>query len=253
MAGPVRRTICPISVEYRNMEPHAAAGRPITMTTLAALAGDTDAASPAAGPAVVATWDSNLERWYEDEMPDAIRVAYLMTGQRALAEDIAQDAFLRVAARIRRLRDPAAFRSYLRRAVVNATNSHFRRERVSRRYLEKEGAAPTARPDGPDIETRDAIATALARLPHRQRATVVCRYYLDLTEQDTADALGVRPGTVKSSLSRGLAALRVHLFDHDISRHDHVDSDHVDSDTIPSRDPATGSPSARPTKEPRHE
>jgi len=166
-------------------------------------------------PSAVTTWDAELEQLYEDEMPAAIHVAYLMTGRHALAEDIAQDAFLRVAARIRRLRDPAAFRSYLRRAVVNGTNSHFRHQRVRRRYLEREGSQPPAHAGEPDLETRDAVTTALAELPHRQRAAIVCRYFLDLTEKETAKALGVRAGTVKSCVSRALTTLRAHLADPD--------------------------------------
>ncbi len=156
-------------------------------------------------------WGVGIETRYEEEMPGAIRLAYLITGQRALAEDLAQDAFLRVASRIRRLRDPAAFRSYLRRAVVNASNSHFRHERVVRRHVESEGAEPTTHPETPDVETRDALTEALGSLPPRQRTAIVCRYYLDLSERETAAALGVRTGTVKSSVSRGLTALRSHL------------------------------------------
>lgn len=157
------------------------------------------------------TWDQNIDARYEEEMPGAVRLAYLLTGQQALAEDLAQDAFLRVASRIRRLRDPAAFRRYLRRAVVNASNSHFRHERIVRQHLESEGAEPRRDVDPADVGTHDALTEALDHLPPRQRTAIVCRYYLDLSERETARVLGVRTGTVKSSVSRGLAALREHL------------------------------------------
>src|SRR5438034_11204932 len=68
---------------------------------------------------------------------DAVRLAYLLTGDRALAEDLVQDAFVRLAGRLVHLRDPGAFDAYLRRTVVNLSHSHFRRRKVERAYLER--------------------------------------------------------------------------------------------------------------------
>lgn len=145
---------------------------------------------------------------YRAHLPGATRLAYLLTGDRAAAEDVAQEAFLRVAARIGALRDEAAFGAYLHRAVVNRVRNRARRLKLERAHV---ADVATAAYDLPDVATRDRLWTALLRLPHRQRAALVLRYYLDLSEADIAERLGCRPGTVKSAVARGLAALRTDL------------------------------------------
>jgi RNA polymerase sigma-70 factor (sigma-E family) len=149
-----------------------------------------------------------LAELYVQHGDGAIRLAYLLTGDRALAEDLVQDAFVKLAGRLVHLRDPGAFDAYLRRTVVNLANSHYRRKRLERAYLRQEqGAARSA--EGPfDPGARDELWGALRRLSERQRAAIVLRYYEDLTEQQVADILNCRPGTVKSLVSRGLAVLR---------------------------------------------
>jgi len=145
---------------------------------------------------------------------DAVRLAYLLTGDRALAEDLVQEAFVRLAGRLVHLRDPEAFPAYLRRTVVNLANSTFRRRKVERTYLQRarsEVAATVTRgPDG-GVEDRDQMWQALEELPARQRAAIVLRYYEDLPEATIADLLKCRPGTVKSLLSRGLEGMRNHI------------------------------------------
>ena len=81
---------------------------------------------------------------------DAVRLAYLLTGDRALAEDLVQDAFVKLAGRLVHLRDPGAFDAYLRRTIVNQANSHFRRKRVERSYLSRTAAEPSRVGDAPD-------------------------------------------------------------------------------------------------------
>jgi RNA polymerase sigma-70 factor (sigma-E family) len=155
----------------------------------------------------------SLDVLYRAHTPAALRLAYLLTGNRALAEDVVHDAFIKVASRIRQLRDPDAFGAYYRAAVVNHVRSAGRRASVAHRYLEREvrGTGHHAIETGPDTETREQLWQAMQRLPERQREAIVCRYYLDLSERETADALRCPPGTVKSSLSRGLDALRAVL------------------------------------------
>lgn len=142
---------------------------------------------------------------YRAHMPAATRLAYLLTGDRTAAEDVAQDAFLRAASRLGALRDKEAFPAYLHRAVVNASRNRARRLSLERRHAPTAGEPAT---ELPDLATRDGLWHALQRLPHRQRAALVLRFYLDLPEAEVADRLGCRPGTVKSAVSRGLAALR---------------------------------------------
>ena len=146
---------------------------------------------------------SRLAEVYERSAPAGFRLAYLLTGDRALAEDLVQEAFLRFVGRLHHLRDPQAFDAYLRRTIVNLSKDTFRRRAVERSYLER----PTA-------ELRDghtayeSMRTALLSLPQRQRAAIVLRYYEDLHESAIADLLRCRPATVRSLVARGLEALR---------------------------------------------
>ena len=152
-----------------------------------------------------------LGELYLRHADEAVRLAYLLTGDRALAEDLVQEAFVRLAGRLVHLRDPDAFPAYLRRTVVNLANSHFRRRKVERTFLERErsqvAASTTRAPDG-GVEERDQMWQALEDLPPRQRAAIVLRFYEDLPESAIAELLQCRPGTVKSLLSRGLEGMR---------------------------------------------
>jgi RNA polymerase sigma-70 factor (sigma-E family) len=160
---------------------------------------------------VPAVEGSRVGELYQRHADAAVRLAYLLTGDRATAEDLVQDAFVRLAGRLVHLRDPGAFDAYLRRTVVNLSNSHFRRKRVERMYLERARAAvepDTARWPARSVEDREELWEALGRLPQRQRAAIVLRFYEDLSEAQVAEILKCRPGTVKSLVSRGLETLR---------------------------------------------
>ena len=138
-------------------------------------------------------------------------MAYLTTGDLALAEDLVQDAFVRLAGRLVHLRDPGAFEAYLRRTVVNLSRSHFRRKRVERAYLARTGSAIEGHDDGSSggsVEDRDVLWRALQQLSSRQRIAIVLRFYEDLPEREVAEILRCRPGTVKSLVSRGLETMR---------------------------------------------
>jgi RNA polymerase sigma-70 factor (sigma-E family) len=143
----------------------------------------------------------------------AVRLAFLLTGDMPLAEDLVQDAFVRLAGRLVHLRDPDAFDAYLRRTVVNLSRSHFRRKRVERAYLQRaRGAFEVQTADAEQsVEDRDEVWTALRRVSPRQRAALVLRFYEDLSERQVAEILNCRPGTAKSLVSRGLDALRAEI------------------------------------------
>ncbi|MFY9587387.1 MAG: SigE family RNA polymerase sigma factor [Actinomycetota bacterium] len=146
---------------------------------------------------------------YRTHAPAAARLAFLMTGDAARAEDLVHDAFVKVIGRFGDIRDPDAFGAYLKRTVVNLANSYFRRRRLEREHLEAEGRAYRDEPAGErDPVEREHLWKALGTLPPRQRAAIVLRFYEDLSEQQTAYVLGVPVGTVKSMVSRGLDALR---------------------------------------------
>jgi RNA polymerase sigma-70 factor (sigma-E family) len=152
-----------------------------------------------------------LAELYARHAAGAIRLAYFLTGDRLLAEDLVQDAFVKLAGRLVHLRDPGAFDAYLRRTVVNLANSSFRRKRVEREYLRRSAAEPGAVADAPHTDRRDELWTDLQRLPARQRTAIVLRIYEDLPERRVAEIMGCRPGTVRSLLSRGLAQMRIHV------------------------------------------
>jgi RNA polymerase sigma factor (sigma-70 family) len=142
--------------------------------------------------------DDALTAAYRAHARDLTRVAWLLTGSAAAAEDAVHEVFLRCAGRIEGLDHPA---SYLRASVVNEC----RRQHKRRVRAEAAGEPPPA-VSLPDelVELQDA----LAGLSERQRAVIVLRYLVDLPEQEIADALGCRPSTVRSLNRRALARLR---------------------------------------------
>lgn len=145
---------------------------------------------------------------YAAHHAEAFRVAYLLCGHRERAEDAVADAFVKVWRAWERgdVRHP---RAYVRRAVVNQVNSRFRRLALERREVERRSGDDRGdRSAFDDVADADEIAGALARLSARQRTAIVLRYYLDLSEADTAETMGVSVGTVKSSVSRGIERLR---------------------------------------------
>jgi len=161
--------------------------------------------------AKVGTGRPTLAELYEREAPGAVRLAYLLTGDRTVAEDITQDAFVRVSGRLAHLREAAAFDAYLRRAVVNLAKNHFRRRAVERAYLERNRPEAAIAGHEHRYVEREATMAALARLPQRQRAAIVLRFYEDLPEDAIAEILRCRNGTVRSLVTRGVQALRADM------------------------------------------
>jgi RNA polymerase sigma-70 factor (sigma-E family) len=156
------------------------------------------------------TEGSTLDELYRRHAPAAVRLGYLLLQDRSVAEDIVQDAFVRLAGRLVHLRDPGAFDAYLRRTVVNLSHSYLRRKKLERAFLKREMATTErdpARWPGSSIEDREVLWRALGRLSERQRVAIVLRFYEDLPEVQIAEILRCRPGTVKSLVSRGLEAL----------------------------------------------
>jgi RNA polymerase sigma-70 factor (sigma-E family) len=150
-----------------------------------------------------------LAALYVQHAPAAFRLAYLLTGDAALAEDLVQDAFTRLIGRFSDLRRPEAFPAYLRRTVVNLSYGTFRHRRVERAFLHREqGRASDVAGELPDVEARDELWAQLQNVAPRQRAALVLRYYDDLSEQQTADVMGCSTRTVKSLVTRGLQAMR---------------------------------------------
>lgn len=143
--------------------------------------------------------------------PRLHRVAYLLTGSRSDAEDLVQTALAKTYLAWPRIREREAIDGYVRRVMLNTRTSWWRRSRhVTTTSLDDYPAA-TAIPDRDataDADLHDALWVAIGRLPRRQRAAVVLRFYEDMTEAEAASVLGVSVGTVKSSVSRALSRLR---------------------------------------------
>ena len=167
------------------------------------------------------TADTEFGDFMRGRWPAMVRLAYALTGDAGHAEDVAQAAFARAYAswgRVRRAGDPDA---YVRRILINENRKRFRKLRVPEDLYGDAGVlAARAAPDpsgsaqqGP--EERQALLDALNRLGPRQRAVVVLRYWLDLSEAETAAALNCSVGTVKSQASRALATLRRDASDRD--------------------------------------
>ena len=152
---------------------------------------------------------------YARHYPELVRVAFALTGDWALAEDLAQEAFVRAWRSWGRLSQAQSAQAYLRAIVVNLARTSLRRQlreirargaRVGPGWLVTGEAHPGAGVD---------LLRALARLPVRKRACVVLRFYLDLSVADTAAVLGVSAGTVKSQTAKGLYTLRELLAEDD--------------------------------------
>ena len=143
---------------------------------------------------------SGAEQLYVDLWPGLVRLGHLLSGSAADGEDLAQEAYLGLL-RAWPVEHPQA---YVRSAIVNlAINAGKRRQRSKSVPEHPETPAVTAPPD----DTWPLVQ----RLPPRQRAVVVLRYYLDMSEADIAATLGCRPGTVKAHASKALATLRKEL------------------------------------------
>ena len=155
--------------------------------------------------------DALLEQVYDEHHLRLVRLALLLLGDRGRAEDVVQDAFVAVYRRLDRL-EGADLPAYLRQAVLNGARSTRRRLAVAARHPEQvPEPVPGADRHALASDRRREVVDALARLPRRQREVVVLRYYLDLSEKETARTLGISAGAVKTHASRGTRALRALL------------------------------------------
>ena len=149
---------------------------------------------------------------YRANYGQLLRLAALLLDEPTACEDVAQEAFIRVFGRVARVERSEATLAYLRQTVVNLARSRLRRRQVMRRHPDPVSRAEREPEEaGVAALEHQAIVTALRALPRRQREAVVLRYYAELSEAETATALGVSVGSVKSYTSRGLATLESQL------------------------------------------
>ena len=144
----------------------------------------------------------------EVSIADMYNLAQLMLSDSDLAQDAVQEALIAAWRDLRALRDTDRFRPWLRRILVNAVYRMANRERRATRRLVNATAEAEAVDPARDLENRDAIDRAFVRLTPEHRAVLVVHHYLELSDDEAAEVLGVRPGTVKSRLHRATAAMR---------------------------------------------
>jgi RNA polymerase sigma-70 factor (sigma-E family) len=162
-------------------------------------------------PVEVWTADEAVTHLFGAHYRSLVRLAMLLLHEQAVAEEIVQDAYVALHANWRRLREADKALAYLRVAVVNRSRSALRHRRVVLSHL----AAARPTPDAPSAEAgamqalhNAAVMAAVRALPARQREAIVLRYYVDLSEAEIAEAMGISRGAVKSHTARGIAALK---------------------------------------------
>ncbi|GAB2830542.1 SigE family RNA polymerase sigma factor [Actinocorallia aurea] len=155
-----------------------------------------------------------LPAFYREQQTGLVRLAMMLVGDEVTAEDVVQDVFVRLHRSAPVLRDEAKLLAYVRAAVLNGCRSVLRRRRLARRHAEwYEPPVWSAESEAMLGEDHRAVMRALHRLPRRKREVLVLRFYADLSDEEIAVALRVRPSTVRSTLSRALSALERELRD----------------------------------------
>lgn len=152
---------------------------------------------PTGPPEPTSPWPADLVDAYEENWLALTRLAYLMTGDRSVAEELVQEVFLAARPRWHRITNPGG---YLRASVVNATRDWGRHQQVVARHL--------PRTSEPVIDQPDELWDALGRLERRRRAAVVLRFYAELPDREIAQILRCRPATVRTLIHRAMRDLR---------------------------------------------
>ncbi len=152
--------------------------------------------------------DTLVAALFEAEANRLVSLARFFTDDRTAAEDLVQEAFIRLARNTGRIRDRAKAAAYLRSIVINLARDHNRRGLVSYRHRPPAvGDEPSAEERAGDRAARREVIEALRALPRRQRECLALRYYLELTIDETAATLGISANSVKTHVKRGLGAM----------------------------------------------
>lgn len=158
-----------------------------------------------------------VERRYVTGRDDLFRLAWLVVGDAGVAEDLVQEAYTRLLVRPEQVRDPDRVEAYLRSIVLNLARSRWATRARRQRLDDRTHADPTGSARQPEADPmrgaddRELLRAALQSLSTNQRACVVCRYWLGLTDAQIAESTGMALGTVKTHLRRALATLRADL------------------------------------------
>ena len=171
-----------------------------------------DAAAELPSAGVRRDADALVVALFQAEGARLVQLARWFVDDRTAAEDLVQEAFLRLARNQHRINDPDRAAAYLRSIVINLARDHNRRGLVSLRHRPPaEVDDRSAEDHAADGESRREVIEALRGLPRRQRDCVVLRYYVELPVAEIAGTLGLSPNSVKTHLRRGLRSLKAEL------------------------------------------
>lgn len=151
--------------------------------------------------------NSGMSQLYRAHVGPALRLAFLLTGNQTVAEDLVHDAFVRLFGRFADLRRTDEFDAYLRRTIINLSRDRYRRGQVANRFLFRQRGGVADDPAS-QVSEREDVLRAMQRLPHRQRAALVLRYYEDLSEAQAAEVLDCSTTAFRSLVARARESLR---------------------------------------------
>jgi RNA polymerase sigma-70 factor (sigma-E family) len=154
---------------------------------------------------------SELAALYERDYTRLVRFAFLLVGDGRDAEEVVQDAYVAVFTSWRRIEDQEKAGAYVMKSVVNGCRARLRRKRRENLPVRHEVPGSGQQHPGSSVLTRHDVLTMIATLPPRQREVVFLRYYLDRSEEQIAQAMGVTKGAVKTHGSRAVGKLRLML------------------------------------------
>jgi RNA polymerase sigma-70 factor (sigma-E family) len=167
-----------------------------------------------AEPTMAVDADALVIALFEQEGQSLVRLARIFVDDRNAAEDLVQEAFIRLARSAHRIQDQSKAAAYLRSIVLNLARDNNRRGLVSLRHHLPEDERRASTEDEIELEEdKQQVIDALRELPHRQRTALVLRYYEELGIDDIAGAMGISRNSVKTHLTRGLSALEARLGD----------------------------------------
>lgn len=201
-------------MDLRPIRPGPGAPSVSAMTTSVVRTSAPDATAPAESavlPYMARGRYPSFASYVKARQPMLLRTARALTANQSDAEDLLQTALVKTYVAWERIDDHRALDGYVRRTLVNTRTSQWRKRKVDEfacEELPEPDENPLPQDPAEQQALRDAMWRAVTRLPNRQRAMVVLRYYEDLTEAQTAELLGVSVGTVKSAVSRALGKLR---------------------------------------------
>ena len=157
-----------------------------------------------------------LPALYDAHYAKMVKLASMYVDQREVAEEVVQDAFLKLLKGNYNIK-PGNEAAYVRRMVINGAHSALRKRRVRRRHtLDEPESVASAEEGGVSLSERQRILNAVRKLPRKQASVIILRYYLDLSEAEIAESLGMARGSVKSHAHRGLHRLQQILGDDEL-------------------------------------